>query len=314
MDALSWGLDVSTSKAKTAAVALDWAIPGEARVIDVRHPLRAADIAPLIAENQESTWAVDVPFGWPDLFVALMADRHQGPLPVEAIPTLENWEQWRTRQVAQRLTDRFLTDDPRIKTRPLPASFQLLGATAAMWTLVEAQLASLGVPIDRAGLDGNVCETYPSAALAAWGFGKAKQTWSELQSNFPFLTADDHLVSGQEREVRLQLPKGSASPSRTPTRPGPLTGTFRKRARQGHSVDRDTEGCELALDQRPHRSSRSGQLEGQLVADESFDPGVDKIKKRSVSRWPTCWGPPAVPSFPRSGWPQQARVLGADRP
>ncbi|WP_107706200.1 DUF429 domain-containing protein [Nocardioides allogilvus] len=195
MDALSWGLDVSTNKAKTAAVALDWSIPGEARVIDVRHPLRAADIAPLIAENQESTWAVDVPFGWPDLFVALIADRHQGPLPVEAVPTLENWEQWRTRQVAQRLTDRFLTDDPRIKTRPLPASFQLLGATAAMWTLVEAQLASLGVPIDRAGLDGNVCETYPSAALAAWGFGKAKQTWSELQSNFPFLTADDHLVS-----------------------------------------------------------------------------------------------------------------------
>jgi hypothetical protein len=40
-----------------------------------------------------------------------------------------------------------------------------------------------------------VCETYPSAALAAWGFGKAKQTWSELQSNFEFLTADESLLS-----------------------------------------------------------------------------------------------------------------------
>ena len=136
-----------------------------------------------------------MPFGWPDLFVALMADRHHGPLPAQAMPNAAAWEKWRTRQVAQRLTDRFLTDDPRIQTRPLPASFQLLGATAAMWVLVEAQLVSLGVPVDRAGLEGTVCETYPSAALAAWGLGKGKQTWSELQSNFAFLTADESLLS-----------------------------------------------------------------------------------------------------------------------
>lgn len=195
MNALSWGLDVSTNKAKTAAVAIDWSIPDEARVVDVRHPLPAADIAPLIAEHKASRWAVDVPFGWPDLFVALMADRHHGPLPAQAMPAAAAWEKWRTRQVAQRRTDRFLTDDPRIKTRPLPASFQLLGATAAMWVLVEAQLVSLGVRVDRAGLDGTVCETYPSAALAAWGLGKAKQTWFELQYNLAFLTADENLLS-----------------------------------------------------------------------------------------------------------------------
>ena len=40
-----------------------------------------------------------------------------------------------------------------------------------------------------------VCETYPSAALAAWELGKGKQTWLELPSNFPFLTADEHLLS-----------------------------------------------------------------------------------------------------------------------
>ena len=133
----------------------------------------ASDVAPLIAEHHGSRWAVDVPFGWP-------ADA--------------DWETWRTRQVAQRLTDAFLTDDERIKTRPLPASFQLLGATAAMWVLIEAQLTDLGVPIDRAGIDGNVCETYPSAALSAWHLGKAKQTWPELQQNFSFLKADQRLV------------------------------------------------------------------------------------------------------------------------
>ncbi|WP_158288691.1 DUF429 domain-containing protein [Ornithinimicrobium flavum] len=61
--------------------------------------------------------------------------------------------------------------------------------------MVEAQLVSRGVRVDRAGLDGTVCETYPSAALAAWGLGKAKQTWPELRSNFAFLTADDSLLS-----------------------------------------------------------------------------------------------------------------------
>ena len=149
MHKLTWGLDVSTDKAKTAAVALDWSTLGEARVVDVRRPLHAADIAPLISKHWECRWAVDVPFGWPDLFVALMADRRDGPLPAEAMPAAADWEKWRTRQVAQRRTDRFLTDDPRIKTCPLPASFQLLGATAAMWVLVEAQLVSLGVGIDR---------------------------------------------------------------------------------------------------------------------------------------------------------------------
>lgn len=195
MNSRSWGLDVSTNKAKTAAVAIDWSTAGEARIVDVRHPLPAEHIAPLIAEHKASSWAVDVPFGWPDLFVDLMANRHHGPLSAQAMPDAVDWDKWRTRQIAQRLTDRFLTDDPRIKTRPLPASFQLLGATAAMWVLVEAQLVSLGVPVDRAGLDGTVCETYPSAALAAWHLGKGKQTWPELRSNFAFLTAEENLLS-----------------------------------------------------------------------------------------------------------------------
>ncbi|TQM65146.1 DUF429 domain-containing protein [Humibacillus xanthopallidus] len=79
MQELTWGLDVSTDKAETAAVALDWSIQGEARVVEVRRPLRAAEIAPLIHEHRVCRWAVDVPFGWPDLFVALMANRHSAP-------------------------------------------------------------------------------------------------------------------------------------------------------------------------------------------------------------------------------------------
>lgn len=190
MNDVTWGLDVSTSKAKTAAVALDWSTPGQARIVRVVHPLAAADLPVLIAAHADSTWAVDVPFGWPDLFVKLMSSRHDGPLPVDAMPGPERWEKWRTRDVAQRLTDRFLTDDPRIKTRPLPASFQLLGATAAMWVLIEADLVARGVSIDRAGVDGSVCETYPAAALSAWGHDRKKKTWPQLEAIFEYLCVD----------------------------------------------------------------------------------------------------------------------------
>jgi hypothetical protein len=36
--AVTWGLDVSTNKAKTAAVAIDWSTEGTATVVDVVHP------------------------------------------------------------------------------------------------------------------------------------------------------------------------------------------------------------------------------------------------------------------------------------
>jgi hypothetical protein len=195
MESVTWGLDVSTSKGKTAAVEIRWG-HGEARVISVVTPLAGGDIPALINDHSTKRWAVDVPFGWPDKFVELMHRRHENPLAKELIPAPADRERWRTREVAQRLTDRFLTDDPRIATRPLPASFQLLGATAAMWVLIEAELSRLGVSIDRAGMDGHVCETYPSAALSAWGAKKrrGKHTYAMLQQRFPFLTADDHLV------------------------------------------------------------------------------------------------------------------------
>lgn len=88
-----------------------------------------------------------------------------------------------------------MTDDPRIRTRPLPVSFQLLGATAAMWVLVESRLAELGVGVDRAGLAGPVCETYPAAALAAWGAPvRGKPTWLDLRALLPLLDVEDALL------------------------------------------------------------------------------------------------------------------------
>ena len=57
-----------------------------------------------------------------------------------------------------------------------------------MWALIEADLAERGVAVDRSGMTGTVCETYPRAALNAWGWAKnGKLTLEDLCRLFPFL-------------------------------------------------------------------------------------------------------------------------------
>ena len=65
----------------------------------------------------------------------------------------------------------------------------MLGATAAMWVLIEAELARRGVAIDRSGVSGRICETYPRAALAAWDHRPIGKTdLATLEQWFPFLS------------------------------------------------------------------------------------------------------------------------------
>jgi hypothetical protein len=183
----TWGLDMSTSARGTAAVALEWA--GEhAKVASVHTPLDAAAVVDLIAGESQWQWAVDVPFGWPSRYVEFLERRRHRPLTSSDLEVIEDRKAWRTSTLAQRATDVFLTRHPQIKARPLPAAFQMLGATAAMWALIEADLAERGVPVDRSGMTGTVCETYPRAALNAWGWAKkGKLTLEDLCRLFPFL-------------------------------------------------------------------------------------------------------------------------------
>ena len=64
---------MSTAPRKTAAVALDWSTDS-ATIVEIEHPLRPERIIDLISATPNEHWAVDFPSGWPDLFVALMAD------------------------------------------------------------------------------------------------------------------------------------------------------------------------------------------------------------------------------------------------
>ena len=175
---LTYGLDLSTSPKKSAVVAIEWSRTG-AQVVQLHQPVDTQQIINLIV-GSDGWWAVDVPFGWPEPFVEFIRDHHVGPV-TRTDPA--RWEQWRTSEISLRETDRHVHDATGV--RPLPAAFQLLGATAAHWAVIEAELASKGVVIDRAGLTPRLIETYPSAVLAGWGIQRSpKPTWPVLK---PFL-------------------------------------------------------------------------------------------------------------------------------
>ncbi len=53
MHDVTWGLDVSTNRVKTAAVALDWSTPGEARVVDVLRPPCSRDCTADLSQQGE---------------------------------------------------------------------------------------------------------------------------------------------------------------------------------------------------------------------------------------------------------------------
>jgi predicted nuclease with RNAse H fold len=53
--------------------------------------------------------------------------------------------------------------------RPLSVSTDRIGVAAMRGARIQAMLADAGVLVDRSGLQGEVAEVYPAAALQAWG-------------------------------------------------------------------------------------------------------------------------------------------------
>ena len=61
-----------------------------------------------------------------------------------------------------------------------------------MWSAIEYDLRACGVDVDRSGMTGRICETYPTAALVAWSLPKKKPTMALIERAFPFLTIGEH--------------------------------------------------------------------------------------------------------------------------
>ncbi len=104
---------------------------------------------------------VDVPFGWPQSFVAFLQEQatHTLPSPATTGP------QWR-RELALRTTDREVHRATGLT--PLSVSANLIAYPAFRWAGIEARLRERQVDVARDG-SGAVAEVYPAAALYRWG-------------------------------------------------------------------------------------------------------------------------------------------------
>lgn len=104
---------------------------------------------------------VDIPFGWPQPFVALLQAHaeHKLPSPMSTGP------QWR-RELALRTTDREIHRLTGLM--PLSVSANLIAYPAFRWAGIEARLRESRINVNRDG-SGAVAEVYPAAALHCWG-------------------------------------------------------------------------------------------------------------------------------------------------
>ena len=104
---------------------------------------------------------VDVPFGWPQDFVAFVQQQatHTLPNPATTGP------RWR-RELALRVTDREIHRTTGLT--PLSVAANLIAYPAFRWAGIEARLRETGVDVSRDG-SGDVAEVYPAAALYRWG-------------------------------------------------------------------------------------------------------------------------------------------------
>lgn len=104
---------------------------------------------------------IDVPFGWPQDFVAFVQQQatHTLASPETPGPT------WR-RELALRVTDREIQRTTGLT--PLSVSANLIAYPAFRWAGIEARLRAAQVDVSRDG-SGAIAEVYPAAALYRWG-------------------------------------------------------------------------------------------------------------------------------------------------
>lgn len=99
---------------------------------------------------------IDVPLGWPNLFVeAVYAHREFLPWPATSITDLR-----------YRATDRYVCQET--KRTPLSVSTELIGVVALRAAALLSRITA-HEQIDRMG-SGRLVEVYPAAALIRWGF------------------------------------------------------------------------------------------------------------------------------------------------
>ena len=152
--AVTVGVDVASQPAGTAACRVRWEAGG-ATIEKVEHDVDDDRLAGLMVEPVARI-GLDVPLGWPDDFVAAVAEHHEGrPFGTASMDRL-----------ARRETDRWVHGHPEIRQLPLSVSTDRIAYPAMRMARILGEV--VGEPIDRSGA-GKFVEVYPAAALRVWG-------------------------------------------------------------------------------------------------------------------------------------------------
>ncbi len=138
---------------------LSWRSDGAAVVSRIW--LQADDDAILGALLEADRAAIDCPFGWPDPFVEFLAEHQVGHVSVRSGEAGLAWR----RRLSRRETDLACEQSG---VRPLSVSADRIAAVAMRGAGILSELAARGCPVARDG-SGALLETYPAAALRAWG-------------------------------------------------------------------------------------------------------------------------------------------------
>lgn len=153
------GIDLAADASKTAACMVEWR-PGEARVAVLRAPCADEHLIELAGDATHI--GIDSPLGWPDAFVAAIADHSAGrPWPGLGAPDPKAYR----RTLSFRATDEAIMGPD---LRPLSVSTDKLGVTAMRCVLLLGLLSEAGRSVARDG-SGDIVEMYPAGALHRWG-------------------------------------------------------------------------------------------------------------------------------------------------
>lgn len=161
-DGAFFGIDLAADPKLTGVARLR---DDGARVVIEDVHLGADDDAIVSAVTSARKVGVDVPFGWPRNFAALVAAHRTGSL----APPASTGKEWR-RETLFRATD--LDVQRRAGKTPLSVAAERIAHPALRWAGIAARLRTAGHDVSPDGR-GVTCEVYPGAALALWSLGGA---------------------------------------------------------------------------------------------------------------------------------------------
>lgn len=160
------GVDLASKPARTAACVIAWGTEG-AMVEYLRAGVDDDQLKRLVADAEKV--GIDVPFGWPDDFVASVSAHHRGDI----------WPGANDPELRLRQTDKFVWRET--KKQPLSVSSDRLAVPAFRAARLLSEWRA-----DRTGA-GRFVEVYPRAGRARFDLGRTRSI-EELQERTPWLT------------------------------------------------------------------------------------------------------------------------------